>query len=116
MGTEADIVIEKQPYEKWPLAVDFTDDLEPTNENIVLANSTITAEDVNEDDATSSILAGQKALATSTERTDARVNASLQEVILNGDPDLSPYKVTYRIVTDAGNQFEKDIIILVSDR
>lgn len=110
------VEVEKQPFEKWPLAVDFTDDLEPTGENIVLANSTITAEDRNEDDATSDVLDNQKALATNIERTDARVNASLQEVIKAGDPAKSPYRVSYRIETDAGFNFEKDIILKVEEK
>lgn len=108
----------KQPYEKFFIGVDFTLALEET-EDIDLGSSAVTAVDKDGDDATSIIIeSGSKQIDTAepedvpyTPQDDAMLSARVQ----GGIEDDSPYKLTYRIVTTAGNQYEKDVKLKVKE-
>lgn len=109
----------KQPYEKFFIGVDFTQALE-ADEDIDLSNSSVTAVDKDGDDATSTIIeSGSKTIDTAIEgdvpytpQDDAMLSARVQD----GSEAESPYKLTYRIITTAGNKYEKDLKLKVKEK
>jgi len=95
---------EKQPAETFTIAGDFVNVLE-TDETITGGSSSVVAEDVNGDSATSIVLDG--ALSIDTTRIKIKVKA--------GAEDLSPYKITFVAVTSLANAFEIDVFMNVLD-
>lgn len=111
-------MITKQPYEEYMIGADFTSDLNVNDETIVLANSTVLAWDKEGEDVIADILNGGKSLTTNPDRADGnpRANATLQIKVIAGDSLLSPYNLSYRIITNTGQKFEKDIKLKIKEK
>ena len=96
----------KQPYEEFFWGADFSDVLDTDNESIILASSSIAGVDNgNLADDTVYYVAGL--MVVSLTILAVRVKA--------GTAALSPYKLTYKIETTAGNKYEKDVLMSVID-
>jgi len=97
--------IEKQPDETFIIESDFVNVL-TESETIQLSESTVNAVDVNGDDATSEVLdLGTKMVE------DSKLKIRIKE----GNSDYSPYKITFKAVTDENNIYELDIILEVKE-
>ena len=96
----------KQPYEEFFWGADFSDVLDTDNESIILGSSSITAMDSGEvsDDT---VFYVATLMVVSLSILAVRVKA--------GTAALSPYKLTYKIETTAGNKYEKDVLMTVID-
>jgi hypothetical protein len=90
----------KQPDEKFYVAADFVDMLQ-TGESIVLGSSTVTAIDVDDSDATTDIVETSTLTLQDTTKLSVQIKAG---VVAN-----SPYKLTYKAVTDSNNILEVDV-------
>lgn len=96
----------KQPSESFYVCADMVDML-ATGEEIVLGTSTVTAKDTAGEDATSDVLdSGSKRLQD---------NTKLSIRVRNGTEALSPYKLTYKAVTDLGNILEVDVELRIKE-
>ena len=95
-------IFTKQSYEDFPISADFSKDM-ATGETLI--SQTITAIDNAGDDATASIL--------STPTNDGATQALIR--VFAGTEALSPYKVTFRVVTSIGNKWELDIKMKVKE-
>ena len=107
--------VTKQPYEKFPIAADFTDDLEPVGETIVLGSSEVLAFDKDGNDSGIALVLSDKALATNPDRDDAMTDGSLQIVVAVGLVTESPYNLSFRIETNTGMKYEKDVKLKVKE-
>ena len=96
----------KQPYEEFYWGADFSEVLDTDNESIVLGSSSIVAVDSTGEDDTTVYYSATKVVVNSTILA-VRVKA--------GVATLSPYKLTYKIETTAGNKYEKDVLMLVEE-
>ena len=96
----------KQPYEEFYWGADFSDVLDTDNESILLGSSSISAMDVVGTADTSVYYAASLAVINNT-LLGVRVKA--------GEEGLSPYKLTYKIETTAGNKYEKDVLMTVEE-
>ena len=95
----------KQPYEAFGISADLVNVLE-TGETIVAGSSTVTAVDKDGNPATSEVLnTGSKAVDGS----------KLVIQCQDGTEDKSPYKITFRMVTDSGNQYEVDVKMKIKE-
>jgi len=93
----------KQNYEKYFIHGDFSAVLD---EGETIASESISAIDAAGDDATSAMI----------DMTSPFVDGAKQYVrIQGGTQDGSPYKVTIRVVTSAGNQWEVDCLVKVKE-
>jgi len=84
-----------------------------TGETITLATSTVTARDKGNRDVTGTVLsAGSKTLAS-----DPRggTNNALQIDVKAGSEALSPYTITFKIITSALRLYEIDAKMVVKD-
>ena len=99
----------KQAYEEFWISSSFADDL-GSSEAIVIASSTVTVVDTDETDVTADIIVTGTFSVDSTEQI-------AQVQIKGGSEDRSPYKITFRIVTDASpaNKWENDIQMKVKE-
>jgi hypothetical protein len=99
--------VTKQPYEQFWIGVDFSNNLQ-YNEVIDTSLSTVTAMDKDGVDATAELIVPNMLRSTGTR---------LMAQIKNGVELNSPYKVTFRIVTNAtpSNKWEHDVQVLVHD-
>lgn len=118
--------LKKQPFEEWVIAADFSDNMDIAGgEDLVIGNCTIEAVDVNGNDATengSLNAAAQicdtttKAIGTGAEQGYLKVlvKAGLETEEVNDETvDRSPYKITFKGITDAPEKWEKDVIVTV---
>lgn len=96
-------VFYKQPDEKFVIAGDFTDEL-TTGEAISVSSSSVSAVDGDGNDATSTVLSGKEV-----------DGAYLKTTVLAGTEGSSPYKITFKAVTDLGNVWEIDVRMKVTD-
>lgn len=97
----------KQPYEMFWVSASFANVL-GSSEAIVQATSTVTAVDKDGNDATTDVLVSGTATA------DGQV-AKVQ--VKAGTEALSPYKITFRIVSDASpaDKWEHDVTMKVKE-
>jgi len=95
----------KQPNETFFISAGITNVISD-EESIVLGSCTAVAVDCNGDSATSDILSGALALDGTT-KIKIRVKA--------GTVALSRYKITFNIITDAGNNWEIDVFMQVRE-
>lgn len=95
---------QKQPAETFKISVDFDESLN-TGESISAGNSSVSAVNLAAGAADTSVY-DSESLQVSGTILIVRVQA--------GTTDIS-YKITITAVTDAGNTFEKDIIMIVED-
>ena len=96
----------KQPYEEFYWGADFSDVLDTDNESIVLGSSSITAVDISGTTDITVYYSGTLVVVSNT-LLAVRVKA--------GEEGLSPYKLTYKIETTAGNKYEKDVLMTVEE-
>ena len=95
--------IEKQPYEAFYVAVDFSSNF--TDSETVISQ-TVSAVDKNGEDTTSVIDQG----------TVGNDGVSIVRArVIDGSPLLSKYKITFRCITSTGNKWEKDIKLVVKE-
>ncbi len=92
----------KQPYEEFPVSVDFSENMAEA-ETIIA--QTISAVDNVEADATADVL--------SAPENDGAFGALIK--VLAGTELLSPYKITFRIITSEGNKWELDILMKIKE-
>lgn len=95
----------KQPYEEFYIAGCFSNVLE-TGETLVLAESTVTAQDNNETDKSSDVL---------DQATISVIDSKLQIRCKAGIESESPYKLTFRVTTSTGNKWEIDVKMNVDE-
>ena len=97
---------EKQSYEEFYWGADFDDVVDEDNESIVLGSSSITAYDNTDTEDTT----------VYDEATLVVVNSVILAVrVKAGTEGKSPYKLTYKITTTAGNKYEKDVLMTVEE-
>jgi len=98
---------EKQPWEKYWVSASFANDLGDA-ESIAIGVSTVTATDVNGDDATADVI------TSGTASVDGQL---LRVHVEAGTELLSPYKITFRAATDSNpvNGWEKDVRMKVKE-
>ena len=95
----------KQTYEEFYIAGDFSEDEDgndilDSGETIVLASSTVAAEDKDGTDVSSTVL------DQSTKTVDG---SQLKMLCKAGAEASSPYKITFKAVTSSGNKYEIDV-------
>ena len=96
----------KQPYEEFFWGADFSDVLDTDNESIILRSSSIAAVDNGDlPDDTVYYVAGLMVVSLTILAVRGKA----------GTAALSPYKLTYKIETTAGNKYEKDVLMTVID-
>ena len=100
-------IFEKQPSETFKISVGITDVIS-TEESIVIADTTIVAIDCNGNDVTSTLLDLTTKTIYDTTKVQVRVKAS-------GEEALSPYKITFLIITDSLNKFEVDVYLRIRE-
>ena len=98
----------KQPYETFPIEAEFGNVL-LEGEEIIAATSDVSAlKGDGSTDATSDILTvAQKAVNSA--------GSALQIRVKDGVAADSPYKITFRAVTDLNNKWEKDVEMTVEE-
>ncbi|MCK5681163.1 hypothetical protein KAI46_10185 [bacterium] len=99
----------KQAYEVFWISSSFANDL-GTSEAIVISSSAVTVTDKDGTDVTSDVI------VAGTLSCDSTVQIT-QVQIKGGDEAASPYKITFRIVTDSSpaNKWENDIKMKVKE-
>lgn len=108
----------KQPWETYLVGADFSWVIDE-GEEIVLATSDIVAEDVNGTDASSDVLDNSAKAVSTADADDITTtpvtNAMLVTRIKDGTVALSKYLITYRAITDLGNQYELDLKMSIKE-
>jgi hypothetical protein len=120
--------MKKQPFEEWVVAADFADNMDIAGgEDLELGSCTIEAVDAQGNDATEggSLSAAAQIVDTSTMAKGTGTEQGFLKVLIKGGVenevvdeatvDRSPYKVTFKGVTDAPEKWEKDLIVTVRD-
>ncbi len=98
--------IGKFAWEKFPIGWDFENDIKVSGETISLANSSITAEDKDGTDVTSTLLdTGTKAVS----------GTELAVLLRAGSEDASPYTVQFKCVSSLAYQYSGEVEIYVTD-
>lgn len=103
----------KQPVETFYVGAEFSQNLD-TGETIVLAGSTVTAEDSNGNDVTSTVIeSGTTAVATATaaevDNEYTPKTSGMLEARVKAGTAGETYKLTFRGLTSAANKFELDV-------
>jgi len=96
----------KQAFESYFIHADFSAVLEDS-ETLILGSSSITVLDNTGNDA-SSIVADQASKSV--------MGPELHIRIKDGDSTLSPYKVTFKVITSTGNKWEVDGAIVIKEQ
>ncbi len=92
----------KQPYESFPVAAAFTNDM-ASGETIV--SQDITCVDSASTDTTSTML---------TDPTNDGEHTA-EARILGGTESMSPYKITFKIVTSTDNKWEHEFLCKIKE-
>lgn len=95
-------VVYKQPYEVFGVTVNFSRNMSRSES---VAVGTVSVEDKNGTDATSTIISGSPSWATKT----------VVATVMDGSEDNSPYKLTFRCETNTGNKWESEVYLCVKD-
>ena len=98
-------IFEKQSWERFYIWGDFVKNAE-TGEVAVLGTSSVIAEDKNGTEVSDTIL-DQATKTILTTKLGMRVRA--------GTKNVSPYKVTFKIVTSLGNYWEVDVMVKIKN-
>ena len=96
---------EKSPWESFTVYGDFSNVM-ASDETIVLASSSILIEDKNGDDVTDTVL------VTSSEVVSG---FTLRGRVQAGSESLSPYKITYKAITSASEQYSVEQFMNVKE-
>ena len=98
--------IRKQEWETFYIAGSILN-VQNATETVVLSTSTVVAEDKDGLDVSATFL--EQATKKLDSDTDGVYSDNMLAIrIRAGDEDLSPYKVTFKIITTEDNQFEID--------
>lgn len=95
----------KQSYESFVVSANFENNME-SSEDLVLASCSVTATDSDGADASSTVLE-DGSIQVSGQALQIRVKA--------GAEANSPYKITFKAVTDLDNKWEKDVQMTISE-
>ena len=98
--------IKKQPFEQFFLGAEFANVIDTDVEAIVLGTATIVAVDSAGNPDTTVLDISSKAIESLT---------ILKVRVTAGTEALSPYKFTFKIITDQNNKWEKDITMIVEE-
>lgn len=102
---------EKQPWEEFIIAADFSQNMDIAGgEDLVLGSCTVLAEN-NAGDNAVNVVTDQGSIAIGT----GSQQGWLKCLIKGGVVADHPYKLTFRGETDAGEKWEKDIIMKIKD-
>lgn len=109
--------VKKQSWEAFYIAGSILPWQEDGSTEVVeLATSTVIAEDVDGTDVSVTFLVqGTKVLSSDP---DGDFTNNMLSIRLAGDGGLeadSPFKVTFKMITDEGNQFEVDVMVYVKE-
>lgn len=108
----------KQPWETYLIGGDFSRVLE-TGEEIVALTSDIVAVDKDGTDVSSTVLDNSYKTVSTADADDIDVtpvtNGMLMTRVQAGTEDAMPYKITFKGVTNADNQFETDVTMKIKD-
>ena len=96
-------VLTKQPYEKFPITFDYSENMGAAE---TIASAQVIVID-NQDQVVSTTLTDQGTLTLGTQTVSIAVQA--------GSESASPYNISGRCVTSAGNQFEVDVKLVVAE-
>lgn len=96
----------KQTYESFTIAANF-ENVMNSDETIVLASCSVVAEDKDGTDVSDSVLVSGS-IAVDGFNLKIRVQA--------GSASASPYKITYKAVTNVGEQYEVDQFMEVEEK
>jgi len=124
--------LKKQPFEEWVIAADFTQNMNLAAEDLVLESCSVEAIDVNGNDATENgdLNAAAQIVDTTTMTIGTGAEKGYLKILCKGglenetvnDPELgevvedrSPYKITFKGITDAPEKWEKVVIVTVRD-
>lgn len=98
--------ITKYVWEEFLISGDFRKAPAEVGEEVVKDTSSITAVDKSGGDATSSLL-------DITTKVAAGTRLSVQ--CMDGDPDKSPYSVSFKMVTTLGNKYQTRLEVIVEE-
>ena len=87
-----------------------------STEVVVLATSTVVAEDVDGTDVSATFM--EQATKCLADDPDGDFTDNMLSMQLKGDGGAeadSPFKVTFKMITDEGNQFEVDVQVIVKE-
>ena len=107
--------IYKQPWETWIVGADFSKVLQ-VGEALVNATSDIIAIDEDGVDVAATLLDNASKAVTTADADDISVTPITNGMLvtrIEGGTAGAKYLVTYKAVTDAGNQFEIDVKVNV---
>lgn len=112
--------ITKQSYEEFRIHADFGLNMEDGVEALAVGSCTITCVDKDSTDVTATLLDDStKVVIDGDAPPDGSgvVNAALQVLIKGGSEAASPYKYTFKGVTDLtpANKWEKDITLKIKE-
>lgn len=105
---------EKQSWEKFPIYGSILNVQDPT-ETVVLATSTVAAVDNAGADVSTTVLdSATKVLGTDPDGSysDNMLGIKVQA----GEEDKSKYKITFKMITSLGNQYEVDVKMKVKEQ
>jgi hypothetical protein len=103
------VVDGKQPAEKFFIWGGITNVIS-TGEAIVIENCSVTAVDSEGTDVTSTFLTAATLAVYDTTKIRVQLKSD------GGTEALSPYKVTFIIATDGGNEWEVDVFVVIKDQ
>jgi hypothetical protein len=104
--------VEKQIYESFFIGGSIYN-VQQSGEAIVLANSTVVAEDKDGTDVSSTLLS--QATKSLGDDENGGTNNVLKIRLQGGTEAASPYKVTFKMETDQANKWEVDILVKVEE-
>jgi hypothetical protein len=104
----------KQIYERYYISGSILGVQENVNEKIVLGSSTVAAIDNAGDDVSTTLLE-QATKRLDNDPKGLYIGNMLSIRVRGGDPDLSPYQVTFKMETNYGNRFEADMRVGVGE-
>ena len=102
---------QKQPWEQYTIDGDFSDVL-GTSEELADSGHLVAAWD-NEGEVATSIVLDQSTLTVVNSDDTDKVNAALRVLVKGGDPDKSPYTVTFYGFTNTTPQHQWEIDLKV---
>ncbi len=106
---------QKQEWERFFISGSILN-VQETGEKVVLASSTVSAVDKDGTDVSTSFLdQTSKKLDTDPKSCNNDTDNMLSVRVQSGDEDVSPYRVTFRMVTTLGNRYEADMRVGVNE-
>ena len=106
--------VEKQSWEEFYIGADFYDVLKSDGtEVLVLASCTVTA--VDKDDTDVSDTFTQQATISLDDSEEGYEDNVLKIRVQDGATASSPYKLTFKAISNLGNKWEKDIKVKVKE-